>query len=624
MSFEDSWLNTSLTEQDPGLPIPSELSSPSFWLDPPDAFLHRHRTTANLPAEADFVILGSGISGAMTALYLYDHHIRRGEKLPKVVMLEAREACGGATGRNGGNCKPAYYAYSEFQTLAEELGVEETVKIIEFQVKNLELLKEIIRQNEIPCDFTPLPSCDAFFNQAAFDSALSSIAHLRRVSPHIAANIKVHKPSPSPEWTDLRVPTAVGAITYNASSLWPYKLICHILSKLVSDCGLNLQTLTPALWVGEDDTIDSTSWVGATDAHKPAQPKWFVSTDRGRIYTPRVIVATNAFTAHLFPQFLGKIFPVRGHCSAFVPPTSMFTTPLKHSYAIIKKDRKKADYLIQRSTSPGRELILGGGRWLQKDNGIGISDDSEVERDVKIYLRQLVGEVFTSETGFSCSRPPSSAAPPQLATTPPTTDSVSPEDLWEHVTRTAPSSPRRWARTTEKSKERRLLKAKAEWTGIMGFSSDGRPWVGEIPTQKGCWVIGGMEGHGMAFATGSAAALVDMIMEDIDAFRSQRQKQRTSIPLKDSPSSSVSSNESTKAARQRRPSLSGQPQGGRFSMNHRKWFPESFRITADRLGVDVEGIEREREERILGETVGMLEVVDLSDDDQEGVDWVVV
>jgi ribulose 1,5-bisphosphate synthetase/thiazole synthase len=81
---------------DQGGPTPVPGSTKSFWRTDLDE-LDSHRSTPDLPAEADVVIIGAGFSGASLAHYLYeDNH-----NPPSVVILEAREACSGATGRNG-------------------------------------------------------------------------------------------------------------------------------------------------------------------------------------------------------------------------------------------------------------------------------------------------------------------------------------------------------------------------------------------------------------------------------------------------------------------------------------------------------------------------------------------
>lgn len=75
--------------------LPRDNPTQSYWQDPPDEIADL-RTTENLPANADVVIIGSGITGAAVAWNLLDV-----EKPPNIVMLEARQACSGATGRNG-------------------------------------------------------------------------------------------------------------------------------------------------------------------------------------------------------------------------------------------------------------------------------------------------------------------------------------------------------------------------------------------------------------------------------------------------------------------------------------------------------------------------------------------
>jgi glycine/D-amino acid oxidase-like deaminating enzyme len=50
-----------------------------------------------------------------------------------------------------------------------------------------------------------------------------------------------------------------------------------------------------------------------------------------------------------------------------------------------------------------------------------------------------------------------------------------------------------------------------EWAGIMGATSDGRPFVGEVPGKKGMWISAGFNGHGMVLCLKSAQALVQII-----------------------------------------------------------------------------------------------------------------
>ena len=80
------------TDSPAGLPVDNP--SKSYWLTEPSEILLGHRTTNDLPHTADVVIVGSGITGAFAA-----HCLKERDPNLNVVMLEAREACSGATGR---------------------------------------------------------------------------------------------------------------------------------------------------------------------------------------------------------------------------------------------------------------------------------------------------------------------------------------------------------------------------------------------------------------------------------------------------------------------------------------------------------------------------------------------
>lgn len=101
------------------LPL-AEGMSLSYWLQGVRANpLLDHRTTEDLPKEAEVVIIGSGVrqaapysmprltectqmTGTLTA-----YELLKGDNPPKsVLLLEARELCSAATGRNAGHCKP--------------------------------------------------------------------------------------------------------------------------------------------------------------------------------------------------------------------------------------------------------------------------------------------------------------------------------------------------------------------------------------------------------------------------------------------------------------------------------------------------------------------------------------
>jgi hypothetical protein len=68
-----------------------------YWRTEPHP-LDSHRTTPELPSECDIAIVGAGMSGVATA-----YHMSKlwAVKQPSILILEARQVCSGATGRNG-------------------------------------------------------------------------------------------------------------------------------------------------------------------------------------------------------------------------------------------------------------------------------------------------------------------------------------------------------------------------------------------------------------------------------------------------------------------------------------------------------------------------------------------
>ncbi|EPS44050.1 hypothetical protein H072_1941 [Dactylellina haptotyla CBS 200.50] len=437
--------------------LPSEESTSSFWLKQPDEFLLGHRTTAELPTEADIVIIGSGIAGAQTARYLCEQDGGAWTHGKRIVMLEAREACWGATGRNGnsqpkprGHCKPSLYAYPRLQHLFDDLGISETLTAINFELRNLSLLTSYIQENGIDCDFHSLPSCDAYFDHESFKLAVGSIHTLRQHAPELADKLTIVTDKAALE--ELRVPSAVGAITIqNAAKLWPYKLVSHILKDLIKNRGLNLQTSTPVLAIS---TLNDGAPI----------PLHRVHTSRGALTTPIVIHATNAFASHLVPAMRDVIYPVRAQMSALQPPKSLLEKPLDHTYGLVDGERIKAEYLVQEDVhgdGSGGAFLLGGGRKYAKDQGVGVTDDNNVDSEVGKYLRSSVGKYFDDECGY-------------------------------------PSADK-------------MCDAKYMWSGIMGFSADERPWVGKVPGTEGQYILAGFEGHGMAYTTGSAQALAQIL-----------------------------------------------------------------------------------------------------------------
>ena len=108
------------------------------------------------------------------------------------------------------------------------------------------------------------------------------------------------------------------------------------------------------------------------------------------------------------------------------------------------------------------DVVIGGGLVREPDDGLlefGTTDDGTVNEGISEYLRESTPRYFGPGWG---------------------------EDDPEGRTR-------------------------REWTGIMGFSPDGFPLVGEVPGERGLWASCSFQGHGMVLCWMCARALVEMM-----------------------------------------------------------------------------------------------------------------
>ncbi|RFU78443.1 hypothetical protein TARUN_3790 [Trichoderma arundinaceum] len=188
---------------------------------------------------------------------------------------------------------------------------------------------------------------------------------------------------------------------------------------------------------------------------------WVVHTPRGQVVAKHVLLATNAYTSHLLPQLTGLIVPVRGQVSALEPPDG--SVALEHSHIWLAEESD--NYLIQRN-DPLEMIIVGGERLNVPGGGEGVWRDDEIDEEVAERLRRSL-------------RPALKLRP-------------------------------------EGEKEEEELRARYQWTGIMGYSADGYPLVGEVPEAlgggAGLWLCAGYTGHGMPVAARCAVAVSEMML----------------------------------------------------------------------------------------------------------------
>ncbi|KAL8305421.1 hypothetical protein RB600_008348 [Gaeumannomyces tritici] len=455
-----------------GLPCANATLSP--WLKEPSKRLLGHRSTAELPGSADVVVVGSGITGAFAAHFL-KAGAARGQS---VVMLEAREACWGASGRTTGLIEPRLFAA--------------TMEGAAFEAESYRLVRDIVRVAGIKCDWVD-STCLYFndeplttFGEAIIDEfaerfpALNKLLGAQRLRAAATAveddgeeDEKKHGKGEGKEGGAaaegrllaeairerlgrVGVDAADGCITMpNAATMNPYKLVTWLLEHLLDEFDADefaLHTNTPV-------TALATSSGGSGGGGGGG---WTLTTPRGDMRAAKVLLATNGYTSALLPAFADLISPVRAQACALVPKPGGAAAAAaagggpridlaRCAYNFVAADGSHDNYIIQRprdsigtgtgTGTGGGELISDGARHLAPGRGVGEWRDDAADADVAAHLRALLRRVVDANGGQGKAE---------------FGDAEDEEDV-----------------------------TALDWTGVMGFSRDRIPWVGRVPESHG-------------------------------------------------------------------------------------------------------------------------------------------
>ena len=331
-------------------------------------------------------------------------------------------------GETGGHTKHA--SYRSILSNVEALGIEEALKIIRLEYKCMRQIHAFAKEHNIACDARQCDTVDLIYDNAQWDAGLKAIRLLQKLMNSTQGAAR-HEIWNSAEATKkFLCKGTVGAITYEAGSVSGYKFVTGVL-KLALDLGLNLQTNTPA-----------------TSLREETNGGWIIVTARGTIRAAKVILATNGYTAYLYPKLQGKIVPLRGQITAHRPGTGLPNGGcLDKTYSFIYANGY--DYMIPRPSGSlhAGDIVIGGGLVKAAQEGLyeyGTTDDQTLNADVSKHLRESTKQYFGENWG-------------------------------------------------QDANEGRIRK---EWTGIMGYSPDGFPMIGELPGEKDLWICASFQGHG--------------------------------------------------------------------------------------------------------------------------------
>lgn len=195
-----------------------------------------------------------------------------------------------------------------------------------------------------------------------------------------------------------------------------------------------------------------------TSITSSSQGGFVVETSRGKMHAAKIVHASNAYVSGLLPEYKRNIIPCKGICCQIAVPEGVTPPLLKNSY-IYRDEENTLSYLVPRADG---NIVVGGASALFKpfksqwyDN---VDDSALIDSATRYY------EGFMQRTY------------------------------------------RGWDNTG--------AKVDKMWSGVMGYSYDSNPHIGNVPHKKDQYILAGFNGHGMPVIWQSAKALAKMVMED--------------------------------------------------------------------------------------------------------------
>ncbi|KAH9214283.1 FAD dependent oxidoreductase, partial [Leptodontidium sp. 2 PMI_412] len=327
--------------------LPIDNPSKSYWIEAAESELRNYRSTPDLPTETDVVIVGSGYTGAATAYWIHKFTAQNGTT-PRICMLESRDICGGATGRNGGQLRP--HAYSRYPPWSSRFGPDGALELIKHEMAHLPAFEELLAEEGIAEEvcFKLGETFDAAMSEEAWARLKDAYELMKKDHGENGDVIRdcrlIEDPAAAEEFTQMR--GCLGAVVHPSGQIWPYKFI-HALLRIVLQTGhLNLQSHTPAIHVSDRD---GNGWIT-------------VQTPRGDIRTKTVMHATNRWVPHLLPAFENLIFPGLATLAAIRAPEGFIKrTGAQHWDGVVN------NYHLQ-LPPPYNTIIVGGAKQLLVHN----------------------------------------------------------------------------------------------------------------------------------------------------------------------------------------------------------------------------------------------------------------
>jgi glycine/D-amino acid oxidase-like deaminating enzyme len=286
-------------------------------------------TGGELPARSEVVVIGAGFTGLSAARVLAKHGTQ-------VAVLEGNGIGWGASSRNGGMVLTGMKL--DVGTLAKRYGMELTRRMYADSLASIDLVEQIVREEDIICDFSRCGHLEVACKQSHFDSYARSAEVIAKEFCH---ELRIIPRSELPAEIGSNIYFG-GMVDETSAGVNPARYVA----------GLASAALKAGALVYENTRVQTIS-----KTSQNAAVGFEITTSRGNICARDVLVATGGYTSSATPALRKKIIPVGSFIIATEQLPQVIARELSPRNRMIYDSKH---YLYYYRLTPDHRMLFGG------------------------------------------------------------------------------------------------------------------------------------------------------------------------------------------------------------------------------------------------------------------------
>ncbi len=296
----------------------------SYWLDTRPAF--RAGCEGPVEGRADVAVIGGGFTGLSAALALAQRGV-------SVVVLEAAQIAGEASGRNGGQCNTG--VAQDYASLVARIGAEPARQFYRAYESAVRSVEAIVAEHAIDCDFRHAGKLKLAAKPKHFEGLAKTFDVLRR---EVDPDIELIEPS--------RIRDEIASDGFYGGLLQRNGVQMHMGKFGV---GLAQAAVRAGARIYEQAAV--------TRLERIEGERHAITCTRGTLVADRVLVATGASQHGPFAWFRRRIAPVGSFIVVTEPlPDAQLNRLFPHRRAYVTS-RQIGNYF---RVTPDNRLLFGG------------------------------------------------------------------------------------------------------------------------------------------------------------------------------------------------------------------------------------------------------------------------